>query len=84
MTKSNPILEMFGKNVDRSDVEAIEILAESNPDILVTLDKIKKLTNKIDREAEIKKFVKYLGIPLTGLGITGEVIRRAVEGNRSR
>ena len=61
MTKSKPILEMFGKNADNADVQAIAKLAEENPEILNTITKIKKMNSKIDRENAIKDLTKLVG-----------------------
>jgi hypothetical protein len=61
MTKSNPVLEMFGKNVDNADVQAISKLAEENPEILQTIAKIKKLEGKIARQEAIGNFAKKYG-----------------------
>lgn len=68
-TKTRPVLKMFGEGAEGSRQQAVESLSKYNPEILETVEKIRKFGEGAKRKEAINTFVKRLaGGALLGAG----------------
>lgn len=67
--RTKPVIKAFGSGAEGVPSQAIEVLAEHNPDILKTVDNIRRFGANADRANKIKSAAKILGYgALTGTG----------------
>ena len=70
-TKTKPIMRMFEKGAEGSKQQAVEALSKYNPEILQTVEKIRKFAGGVNRSKILSNVGKRLGAgALFGLGGT--------------
>ena len=70
-TKTKPLQKSFSKGADEANLEAIEKLAEHNPDILKTVEKIRAMASGIQKQKAIRDLLIKGSKILAGSGLAG-------------